>query len=189
MIHLLKLPLQRKSKDLSEIQLAKLSIEGDSEAFSQLMKLHKVSLYKIAYSYVKDEQKALDILQDTAYKGLLNIHKLNEAKFFKTWITKILINVSIDYSKKDSNVVYLDDDVLVNKSTDSIDIEEKLDLYDAIDMLRDKYKMVIILKYFNDMTDEQISSNMNIPINTVKSHLRRAKEELKQILREDDLYE
>ena len=42
--------------------------------------------------------------------------------------------------------------------------------------------MVIILKYFNDMTDEQISNNMDIPINTVKSHLRRAKEELKQFL-------
>lgn len=188
MIHLLKLPLQRKSKDISESQLAKLSIEGDSEAFSQLMKLHKVSLYKIAYAYVKDEQKALDILQDTSYKGLLNINKLKDAKFFKTWITKILINISIDYTKKDSNIVYLEE-TLLNKSSENLNIEEKLDLYDAIDKLRDKYKMVIILKYFNDMTDEQISNNMDIPINTVKSHLRRAREELKQILKESDSYE
>ena len=51
---------------------------------------------------------------------------------------------------------------------------EKVDLYDAIDKLRDKYKMVIILKYFNDMTDEQISNNMDIPINTVKKSFKKS---------------
>ena len=168
MVNIIKIPLQRKRKKSTEIELVKASIKGDSISFTELMKLHKVSLYKIAYSYVKDEQKALDIIQDTTYKGLLNIKNLKNPEFFKTWITRILINVSIDYTKNE---------------------DEKVDLYDAIDKLRDKYKMVIILKYFNDMTDEQISNNMDIPINTVKSHLRRAKEELKQFLKEDYLYE
>lgn len=189
MISIIKIPLQRKRKESTEVELAKASIKGDSDAFTELMKLHKVSLYKIAYSYVKDEQKALDIIQDTTYKGLLNIKKLNNPEFFKTWITRILINISIDYTKNDTKVVYLDKETPLVEKSDSITIDEKVDLYDAIDKLRDKYKMVIILKYFNDMKDEQISNNMDIPINTVKSHLRRAKEELKQILKEDYLYE
>lgn len=189
MINILKLPLQRKIKKSSEIELVKASLKGDSDAYTELIKIHKASLYKIAYSYVKDEQKALDILQETTYKGLINIKKLNEPKFFKTWITKILINVSIDYSRKEENLIYLDEKTPLAQKQNNITIEEKLDLYDAIDNLRDKYKMVIILKYFNDMTDEQISKNMDIPINTVKSHLRRAKEELKQILKEGDLNE
>ena len=189
MISIIKIPLQRKRKESTEVELAKASIKGDSDAFTELMKLHKVSLYKIAYSYVKDEQRALDIIQDTTYKGLLNIKKLNNPEFFKTWITRILINISIDYKKNDTKVVYLDKETPLVENSDSITIDEKVDLYDAIDKLRDKYKMVIILKYFNDMTDEQISNNMDIPINTVKSHLRRAKEELKQILKEDYLYE
>ena len=118
-----------------------------------------------------------------------NVDNLKNPEFFKTWITRILINVSIDYTKNEDKIVYLDEEIPLVENSDSITIDEKVDLYDAIDKLRDKYKMVIILKYFNDMTDEQISNNMDIPINTVKSHLRRSKEELKQFLKEDYLYE
>lgn len=182
MLNIFKIPLQ-KSREISEQDLVKVAIKGDSDAFTELIKIHKVSLYKIAYSYVKDEQKALDILQETVYKGLINIEKLKEVKYFKTWITKILINISIDYSKKEEKTVYLEE-TIVSENHKNISIEDKLDLYDAIDMLRDKYKMAIILKYFNDMTDEQISKSMDIPVNTVKSHIRRAKEEIKQILKE-----
>ena len=60
----------------------------------------------------------------------------------------------------------------------------ELDLYDAIDLLKPKYKTVIILKYFDDMKIEDISYVLNIPENTVKSHLKRAKESLSSILKE-----
>lgn len=189
MLNILRFPLQRTTKETSEIKLAKASIKGDSEAYSELVKLYKNDLYKIAYSYVKDEQKALDIIQETTYKGLLNIKKLKEAKFFKTWITRILINIAIDYSKKESNLVYMDEETSLIEVEKNISIEEKLDLYDAIDMLRENYKMVIILKYFNDMTDEEVANTMDIPTNTVKSHLRRAKHELKNTLKEGEIYE
>ena len=86
MVNIIKIPLQRKRKEYTEIELVKASIKGDSISFTELIKLHKVSLYKIAYSYVKDEQKALEIIQDTTYKGLLNIKNLKNPEFFKTWI-------------------------------------------------------------------------------------------------------
>ena len=163
----------------------KRAIKGDAESFSELIKIYKVYLYKIAYSYVKDEEKALDILQETTYKGLINISNLKEFKFFKTWITRILINVAIDYSKKEDKIIYLNKDMVLASKEKNISIEEKLDLYNAIDSLKEQYKMVIILKYFNDMTIEDISFNIGMPINTVKSHLRRAKGQLKQILKGD----
>lgn len=64
-----------------------------------------------------------------------------------------------------------------------------MDLYNAIDTLKDKYKTVIILRYFNNMSIDDIAKTMEIPSNTVKSHLRRAKESLSKILKEDYLYE
>ncbi|MGL5347974.1 MAG: sigma-70 family RNA polymerase sigma factor [Peptostreptococcaceae bacterium] len=188
MLNVSRFPLARSRESL-EIKLAKDSIKGDSKAYTELVKLYKSDLYKIAYSYVKDEQKALDILQETTYKGLLNIKKLKEATFFKTWMTRILINIAIDYSKKESNVVYLEEEHKLIQNEKCVSIEEKLDLYDAIDSLRENYKMVIILKYFNDMTEEQVASVMDIPINTVKSHLRRARLQLKEILKEGEIYE
>ena len=153
------------------------------------MKIYKTYLYKIAFSYVKDEQKALDILQECVYRALLNIEKLKKPKFFKTWITKILINVSINYIQKESKIVYLENGVPEKPQHSSLHIEDKLDLYDAIDCLREDYKTVIVLKYFNDLSINEISSIMELPINTVKSHLKRAKDELRQILKEGELNE
>lgn len=79
----------------------------------------------------------------------------------------------------------MEDENSIIYSEKSISIEEKLDLYDAIDLLKPKYKTVIILKYFDDMKIEDISYVLNIPENTVKSHLKRAKESLSSILKED----
>lgn len=182
---MLILNFKSKAKEISQIKLVKKSIKGDSQAFVEIMKIYKTDLYKIAYSYVKDEGKALDIIQETTYKGLMNIKKLSEPKYFKTWITKILINVSIDYIKKESNIVYIENEQNVLTINNTISTEEKLDLYDAIDTLRYNYKTAIILKYFKDMSIEEISIHMEVPTNTVKSYLRRAKIELKQVLKEE----
>ena len=142
------------------------SIKTNCASFEKLLLQYKSYLYKVAYTYVKDKQVALDILQETSFKAWLNIHTLKDEEKFKPWITKILVNTALNYSEK------------------SISIEEKLDLYDAIDLLKPKYKTVIILKYFDDMKIEDISYVLNIPENTVKSHLKRAKESLSSILKE-----
>lgn len=182
------LPWEKVNDENIELKLAKRAIKGNEDSFVELIKIHKVSLYKIAYSYVKDEQKALDIIQECTYKGLLGIRKLKNPQFFKTWITKILINIAINNSKKESKVLYLNDEVLI-ANKESVGIEEKLDLYNAIDKLRDTYKSVIILKYFDNMSIDEISYAMDIPANTVKSHLKRAKESLSKILKEGYLNE
>lgn len=186
---LMNVSYQALSDENSETFLIKKAINGDAESFTELMKIYKTYLYKIAFSYVKDEQKALDILQECVYRALLNIEKLKKPKFFKTWITKILINVSINYIQKESKIVYLENGVPEKPQHSSLHIEDKLDLYDAIDCLREDYKTVIVLKYFNDLSINDISSIMELPINTVKSHLKRAKDELRQILKEGELNE
>lgn len=178
------LPWVATKGDSLEVKLAKKAIKGNEEALIELMKLNKVSLYKIAYSYVKDEDKALEILQEATYKGLLGIGKLKNPEFFKTWITRIVINTAINITRKDSKITYLSDDSPLIYKEVALPIDEKIDLYNAIDKLRDKYKTVIILKYFDGMSIEEIAYVMDIPENTVKSHLRRAKEALSKSLRE-----
>lgn len=189
MIKIISLSRQIFKEEQIEVTLVKKAKNGDSTAFSELYKTYKIYLYKIAYSYVKDENKALDIMQECAYKGFLNINKLKNPNIFKTWITRILINTAIDYRKKDSNVIYLDNDLLIPHDSESVSLEEKMDLYNAIDTLKDKYKTVIILRYFNNMSIDEIASTMEIPSNTVKSHLRRAKDSLSKVLKEGYLDE
>lgn len=178
-----------KDKSDDENKLIKKSIAGDKESFSELIKRHKIYLYKTAYSYVKNEEDALEILQECTYRAMVNIEKINKTSYFKTWITRIVINCSLDFIKKSNKLCVLNDDVEVATLSENISVDEKLDLYNAIDLLRDSYKTVIILKYFNDMTIENISSVMEIPENTVKTYLRRAKENLSKVLREGYLNE
>ena len=160
------------------------SIKTNCASFEKLLLQYKSYLYKVAYTYVKDKQVALDILQETSFKAWLNIHTLKDEEKFKPWITKILVNTALNYIKKESKVIYMEDENSIIYSEKSISIEEKLDLYYAIDLLKPKYKTVIILKYFDDMKIEDISYVLNTPENTVKSHLKRAKESLSSILKE-----
>ena len=182
------LDIDRKNK-LNEIKLIKESMKGNKESFGILIKNNKEYLYKMAFLYVKDEQDALEVIHETVYRAFLNIEKLKKANFFNTWITRILINVSIDFLKKKGKNEMLDESTPIRKEKCEISTEEKLDLYNAIDLLNDNYKTVIIMMYFNDMKIKDISKVMEIPENTVKSYLRRAKQALGEVLKEGYLNE
>lgn len=162
----------------------KRAISGEKEAFSNLIKQNKLYLYKTAYMYVKDEDKSLEVLQETIVRGIASISKLKNPMYFKTWITRILINVAIDMNRKNSKVEQLTEASEVIEEKNSISLEEKLDLYNAVDLLNENYKTVVIMKYFNDMKIRDIAEVMNVPENTVKTYLNRAKASLKEILKE-----
>ncbi|MDU6428121.1 MAG: sigma-70 family RNA polymerase sigma factor [Clostridium perfringens] len=182
------LDIDRKN-ELNEIRLIKESMKGNKESFGILIKNNKEYLYKMAFLYVKDEQDALEVIHETVYRAFLNIEKLKKAKFFNTWITRILINVSIDFLKRKGKNEMLDESTPIRKEKCEISTEEKLDLYNAIDLLNDNYKTVIIMMYFNDMKIKDISKVMEIPENTVKTYLRRAKQALGEVLKEGYLNE
>lgn len=171
-------------KSYSEKFLIKQSQYGNDNSFEKLMDIYESYLYKMAFLYVKNEHDALDIYQETVLKAYMNISKLKDPKSFKTWITKILINNvytrSRHYNKFQDECVedYIGDFSYSN-------IEDKLDLYDAIDVLEEKYRTPIILQYFYDLTNQQISEITNSNENTVKTNIRRAKKKMYDILKED----
>ncbi|TAN68203.1 sigma-70 family RNA polymerase sigma factor [Paraclostridium sordellii 8483] len=172
-------------KELSvEETLIKQSQWGNDDAFEKLIDRYEGYLYKMAFLYVKNEQDAMDIYQETVLKAYLNITKLKYRKAFKTWITKILVNnvyTKNNQAKKiQENHIKLD-----TKEFNHIDIEEKIDLYDAIDILEEKYRTPIILQYFYDLTTKQISEITNFNENTIKTNIRRGKKKIYEILKEE----
>ncbi|WP_257819902.1 sigma factor [Salipaludibacillus agaradhaerens] len=70
---------------------------GDIKAFEYLINLEKDKLYRLAFTYVKNEEDALEIFQETVTKALEKISGLKNEQYFSTWITKILINTSMDH--------------------------------------------------------------------------------------------
>ncbi|MCM1498805.1 MAG: sigma-70 family RNA polymerase sigma factor [Clostridium sp.] len=169
-------------------KLAKKAVHGSAEAYGQLFEYYKQYLYRIAYASTKNEDAALDIVGDCILNGFHHIRQLREPAYFKTWITKILYHsIACYYHKNPENGLL--EDFQFPAEEQSISIEEQMDLYQAMDFLPERYKNIIILKYFNGLKISEIAYVMDIPEGSVKAYLYRAKAQLKHLLEEDSIYE
>lgn len=158
---------------------------GDDNAFTDLISERKEMLYRIAFTYVKNKEDALDIVGETIYKAYISMKKLKEPQFFYTWLTRILINCAMDHIRKHKRIVPIENEIAGYEALNGRDSVELLDLYNAVDRLEPKYKTIVILKYFQDFTLVQISEVLECPVGTVKTHLHKALKELRFELKED----
>lgn len=161
------------------IRLVKQAIKGNMDAYGKLIAEYQIYLYKTAFLYVKNEADSLGAVQECVIKGMLGIEKLREPRYFKTWTTKLLLNC-IWQERKSVPTISLEE--YVEKGCENYLIEEKDDLYDAIDSLKDQYKAVIILFYFQELKIKEIAQVLNIPEGSVKADLYRAKKQLSKCL-------
>ncbi|PLR78338.1 RNA polymerase subunit sigma-70 [Bacillus sp. V3-13] len=161
--------------------------KGNERAFEELIEGEKNKLFRMAFLYVKNEENALDIVQDTIYKAFISIKHLKEPHYFSTWITKILINTALDFIKKNNRMIPLSD-VERFANSHKTNIVENLDLVEAIERLEEQYKTVIILRYYKDLSIKQIGEILECPEGTVKTRLHRAINKLKSDLKEESVY-
>lgn len=169
------------------IQLIKKAIKGDPDAYGELIRLHQEYLYKIAFLYTKNEQDALDLVGSAILKGYQNVRTLKNPEWFKTWLTRILINTAKDAQKKIMHYDSIDNEILSDRYH-AVSPEEHLDLTAAIMQLSEKYRIAIVLKYFSGLSIREISLVMDTPEGSVKAYLSRARGELRKILKEDYFY-
>lgn len=161
--------------------------KGEDEAFEQLIGSVRQKLYRTAFAYVRNEQDALDIYQETIYTAFISIKTLKTPESFASWITKILVFKAIDFIRKESRHFSTDDEkifaALITPENGDF-ILHSMDLSEALDFLNPTVKTIILLRYYHDLSIKEIATIMNSPEGTVKSHLSRAKKELRPILKE-----
>lgn len=140
--------------------------------------------YRFAYSYTKNSQAAEDVVSESVIKALSAIDTLKNKEFLKTWFYRIIINTAISRIRSEQKIVYID-----SKDTDiyekTFDDYSHITLNEFIEKLDEKYKTVIILRYFEDMTLEEISKVTGENLSTVKSRLYRGLKILKTEMEED----
>jgi RNA polymerase sigma-70 factor (ECF subfamily) len=139
---------------------------------------NRENFYRVAYSYVKNEQDALDIIQDSIYKALNSVEKLKEIKFIKTWFYRIVVNCSIDYlrkNKKYSNFL----EVEQLEKIECYEDHTNLDLKKNLDDLPEKYRIIIVLRFFEDLKIEEIAKILDENVNTVKTRLYQGLKKLR----------
>lgn len=156
----------------------------------RLIEQYGQEVYKIAYFYMKETQLAEDVFQEVFYKVIKNYHKFNHQSSEKTWLIRITINTCKDmlrtsWIKRVTTFGVLQDSE--NEYEKPYDIEKKetnKELYELIQRLPQKYKEILLLFYYKDLTYEEISEILQIPEGTVRSRLSRAREKLKKMMNE-----
>ena len=162
---------------------------GISKArFAQAFQSKKEKYYRIAYSFVKNEHDALDIVGEAAYRGLKNLRAVKSPETLDTWITRIVINAAIDLIRGRARLVICEDAVLETAAVPERDLvpEDSLDLFQALDALSERDRTCVILRYFEEYTFPEISAVLQEPEPTVKSRLYRALRKMRAFLEKGD---
>ncbi|WP_018885563.1 sigma-70 family RNA polymerase sigma factor [Paenibacillus massiliensis] len=158
--------------------------QGDPKAFQELVHADKEKLYRMAYIYMGNEEDALEVFQETIYKAFKSISTLQNNQYYSTWMTRILINTALALLRRKQKVIPFSPEILENHaSTDNGQLEDQLDLLQALDTLEEKYKSVLLLRFYKDFTIKQIAEILDIPEGTVKTHIHRGLSSLRQQLK------
>ena len=150
------------------------------ETLIEYIKENQDKLYKVAYTYTKDRELSLDVVQESITKALEHISSLKHEEYVKTWFYRILINESIKASRSKNKIIEYEllENVTQDKSYEE-ELVENMDIYKNIQKLNDKIKTVILLRYFENMKIEEIAIITKTNVSTVKSRLYKGIKELK----------
>ncbi|WP_371873333.1 sigma-70 family RNA polymerase sigma factor [Lysinibacillus sp. Ag94] len=140
----------------------------------------KEKMYRMAYVYMRNENDALEVFQESLYKALNSIQTLKNNDYFSTWLMRILINTAIATLKKKQKIVPINNEMFDQiEDVKNIQSEEHLDLLQAMDEIEEKYKTVLLLRFYHDFTVKQIATFLDCPEGTVKTNIRRGLEGLR----------
>ena len=155
------------------------------ECLIRCMTDHQENIYRLAYSYVRNPEDALDIVQESIHRALVSAETLKDLNAVKSWFFRIVVNMSLDFLRKHKRIQVVDDVMLDAYSSGTIDIYTDLDLERALEELSWKYRSVIILRFFEDMKIEEVAEVLQENVNTVKTRLYQGLRILRVQLEDD----
>lgn len=145
------------------------------DVVEQLLLENYNKYYRLACSYVRNDQDAGDIVQNGAYKAILNSDKLKNIEYAETWIYRIMMNeIFARYREKES--IPLQE---ISFESGKEDNYEDIDLKKAVDSLDKEDRAVVVLRYYEDMRLEDIAKVLDENLSTIKSRLYRSMRKLK----------
>jgi RNA polymerase sigma-70 factor (ECF subfamily) len=161
---------------------------GDLDAFEYILSFYEKAIYNYCLRIMKNSQNAKDIIQETFIKVYTHRKEINPEKNIKTWIFTIATNTAYDFlrGKKRKNEISLDESFETISSVEAYYPKEGLasDVEVALMRINPEYKKVLLLFYQQGFKYEEIADILGMPVNTVKTHISRGKEQLKDILKE-----
>ena len=175
--------------------------QGDQQAYAELMERYRDSIYFMLLKMVNNRDDADDLTIEAFGKAFSRLHQYTPNYAFSTWLFKIASNNCIDFiRKKKKHVMSIDNPIgSGNDDTDGVKIDIKsgdrdpeeeairsqkvLLMHEVVKRLKPRYRELIELRYFKELSYEEISEELDIPLGTVKAQLFRAREFLSNLLK------
>jgi len=172
-----------------DAELIKTAQSGDRDALIQLLREIEAHVYRTAFYIVGNEQDAMDAAQEALIRVYTKINSYEEKALFKTWVQRIVTNICIDKFRRKKPTVSIDEHNMIFTNDDNVEEAIMLtdiskDIREAIDKLPERHRAVIILRYMEDFSYKEIADSLDLPLNTVKSYLYRARQQLQTLLQE-----
>lgn len=160
---------------MEEISLVEKAARHDKEAFSELMRMHGQSMYRVAKAILKNDEDVADAMQETALTCWEKIGTLKKKRYFLTWMIRILINHCNAIYRQRSK--YIPRDVLPEDAEEVSDYEN-VEWMEMLRCLEEKYRIVLILYYAEGFPVKDIANMLHISQSAVKQRLFTARKKM-----------
>jgi len=192
---------QFSDKALKDFALIDRAIgDGDEKAFAELMERYKKPVYHMILKMVRNVDDAEDLTIEAFAKAFKNLHKFKKDFTFSTWLFRIATNNTIDFIRKKKLETFSLNTSFTDDSGDSVNIDvedqnltpdeetiktQKIELVRMfVDKLPAKYQRLVRLRYFDELSYEEIAREIEAPLGTVKAQLHRARELMYELVKE-----
>jgi len=192
---------QFSEKALQDFQLIDQAVnENDEQAYAMLMDRYKKPVYHMILKMVRNVDDAEDLTIEAFAKAFKNLYKFKKDYTFSTWLFRIATNNSIDFIRKKKldptslNTSYQDDsgaDVTMDVKDKNLNPQEEAIKAQKIELIQlfvtklpAKYQRLVRLRYFSELSYEEIARELEAPLGTVKAQLHRARELLQDLVRD-----
>ncbi|KYG73441.1 MULTISPECIES: sigma-70 family RNA polymerase sigma factor [Roseivirga] len=184
---------QFSKKALEDFKLIDAAVSGvDEQAYADLMKRYKKPVYHMILKMVRNVDDAEDLTIEAFAKAFKNLHKFKKDFTFSTWLFRIATNNTIDFIRKKRldtmslNTSFKDDNgeaVTIDVQDKNLNPQEEAIKAQKIDLVRmfvgklpAKYQRLVKLRYFDELSYDEIAKELDAPLGTVKAQLHRARE-------------
>ncbi len=187
-------------KALNDFKLIDLAItNNDQNAYSEIMKSYKNSIYFTILKMIKNRDDAEDLTIEAFSKAFKNLHKFKKEFTFSTWLFRIATNNTIDFIRKKKlattsihtslkdeagqNIELDIKDSNLNPNEITVKNEKKIIVRQLVNKLPEKYQNLVKLRYFEELSYKEIAHKTNSPLGTIKAQLFRARDLLFEIMK------